>query len=213
MQAASTILARMFRDAVIICRCGDVRGRVKNASPGTVNRVVCYCDDCQAYAHHLKRADLLDAHGGSDIVQVAPGVLSFDRGEDRLVGLRLTPRGLFRWYARCCNTPMGNTLRPTIPFVGIAAAAFGMDGHGADAFFGPPRGVNGTKFAVGGAPASSNWGNLRMAAHLLRLVLGWRLGGRAWPNPFFDRATQRPSRPITVLAPAEREGRSTPAGT
>jgi len=195
----------MFRDAVLECRCGDVQGRVKDASPRTVNRIVCYCDDCQAYAHHLKRPDLLDDRGGSDIVQVAPAVLSFERGEDRLVGLRLMPRGLFRLYARCCNTPMGNTLRPMIPFVGIVVAAFGKSGHGADEFFGPPRGANGTKFAVGGPPASSNSGNLRMMAHVLRLMLGWRLGGRAWPNPFFERATQRPSRPITALTSDERE--------
>lgn len=37
-----------------------------NAAPATVNRVICHCDDCQAFAHHLRRADLLDAHGGPD---------------------------------------------------------------------------------------------------------------------------------------------------
>ena len=57
------------------CRCGEVRGFVADASPRTVNRVVCYCDDCQAFAHRLGRADLLDAHGGSDVVQVAPASL------------------------------------------------------------------------------------------------------------------------------------------
>ena len=41
------------------CRCGEVVGRVENAAPQKVNRVVCYCDDCQAFAHQLGRADLL----------------------------------------------------------------------------------------------------------------------------------------------------------
>jgi hypothetical protein len=59
------------------CRCGTVRGRVAEASPSSVNRIVCYCVDCQAFAHHLRRADVLDAHGGSDIVQVAPARLTF----------------------------------------------------------------------------------------------------------------------------------------
>ena len=36
-------------------------------------------------------------------------------------------------------------------------------------------------------------------------VLGWKLGGRTWPHPFFDRATRAPSRPLTTLTPAERE--------
>jgi hypothetical protein len=195
----------MPRDAVLVCGCGDVQGRVTDASPSTVNRLVCYCDDCQGYAHYLKRADLLDDHGGSDIVQVAPAALSFERGEDRLVGLRLTPRGLFRWYARCCNTPMGNTLRPNIPFVGIVAAAFGKGGHDADDLFGPPRGANGAKFAVGRPPPAAPGMNARMLVHVLCLVLSWRFGGRTWPHPYFDRATQRPCRPITVLTPQERE--------
>src|SRR5579871_5449944 len=106
------------------CRCGEVRGIVTGPSPQTVNRVVCYCDDCQAYAHQLGRADLLNAKGGSDIVQFAPNTLSFTRGQDRIAGLRLTPKGLYRWYATCCNTPVGNTLGPAIPFVGIPVQCF-----------------------------------------------------------------------------------------
>jgi len=62
------------------CRCGEVKGVVTGASPRTVNRVVCYCDDCQAYAHQLGRPDLLNAKGGSDIVQIAPSALSITRG-------------------------------------------------------------------------------------------------------------------------------------
>src|SRR3984957_2050797 len=103
------------------CRCGEVRGTATDLSPRTVNRVVCYCDDCQAFAHQLGRADLLDPHGGSDIVQVAPASLSFQRGDDRIVGLRLAPKGLRRWYSSCCKTPLGNTLGPAVPFVGIVA--------------------------------------------------------------------------------------------
>ena len=75
----------------IRCRCGEVRGTVANPSPQAVNRITCYCDDCQAFAHQLGRADLLNARGGSDIVQVAPAALTFTRGLDRIVGLRLKP--------------------------------------------------------------------------------------------------------------------------
>src|SRR5262245_61970998 len=126
----------MSRDVEVRCRCGTVEGRVKNASPRTVNRVVCYCADCQAFAHHLKRADLLDSQGGSDIVQVAPAALEFHRGSDRIAGLHLTPNALFRWYAGCCNTPIGNLVSPAIPFVGIVAQAF----QNPDADFGKPIG-------------------------------------------------------------------------
>lgn len=111
----------MSKNATLSCRCGEVRGLVASVSPHTVNRVVCYCDDCQAFLHHLGRAELLDAHGGTDIIQIAPASLSFVQGEKRIVGLRLGPKGLSRWYTSCCRTPVGNTVGPAIPFVGIVA--------------------------------------------------------------------------------------------
>ena len=188
--------------ADVHCRCGEVRGRVTDATRATVNRVVCYCDDCQAFAHHLGRTDILDEHGGTDVVQVAPASLAFHRGVERIVGLRLTPKGLYRWYASCCKTPLGNTVGPAIPFVGIVAQAFEA---GADELFGEPIGAIFGKYAVGTAPAGSTSWNVRMYARAIRMVLGWRLGGRAWPHPFFDRATGAPSHPLTTLSPAERE--------
>jgi hypothetical protein len=190
----------MSRDVELHCRCGEVRGRVTDASPQTVNRAVCYCDDCQAYLHHLGRTDLLDAHGGTDIVQVAPASLAFDRGADRIVGLRLTPKGLYRFYASCCKTPLGNTVSPAIPFVGIVVQAFERP----DEVFGKPIGGAAGKYAVGTVPPGSKM-NLRLIAHAIRLVVGWRLRGKTWPHPFFDRATRAPTRPLTILSRAERE--------
>src|ERR1700742_3028554 len=111
----------MSRTAELQCRCGQVRGHLTNASSETVNRIVCYCDDCQAFLHHVGRADLLDAHGGTDIVQVAPASLTFRSGAEHIVGLRLTSKGLYRWYANCCKTPLGNSMKPAVPFVGITA--------------------------------------------------------------------------------------------
>jgi hypothetical protein len=182
-----------------------VVGRVKNASRRTVNRVVCYCDDCQAFLHHLGRADLLDAHGGTDIVQVAPAALSFDRGAERIVGLRLTPKGLYRWYAECCKTPLGNTVSTAVPFVGIVAQAFEGPESGADAIFGKPIGAILGRYAIGSAPRGSTGLNLPLFARAIRKVLGWKLSGQTWPHPFFDRASRAPSRPLTTLSRAERD--------
>lgn len=172
-----------------------------NAAPDTVNRLVCYCDDCQAFAHHLDRADLLDANGGSDMVQVAPASLTFTRGTERIVGLRLKPKGLYRWYASCCNTPLGNTVGPSIPFVGIVSRGF----DDADAAFGEPVSRILGKHAVGTPPAGSLGLNFRFVARVVRKILGWRLGGRTWPHPFFDRVTRAPSRPLTTLSHEQRE--------
>jgi hypothetical protein len=174
-------------------------------SASAVNRMICYCDDCQAFLHQLGRTDLLDANGGTDIVQVAPASLSFDRGNERIVGLRLAPKGLYRWYTSCCKTPMGNTLGPAIPFVGIVAQAFDGDVQRTDERFGKPVGAIQGKYAIGDAPEGSTGLNVRLLARVLRLVLGWRLRGQAWPHPYFDRATRAPNRPVTTLSRTERE--------
>jgi hypothetical protein len=187
------------------CRCGEVRGVVSNPSQKSANRVVCYCDDCQAFAYQIDRADLLDAHGGTDIVQVAPGSLSFVRGQDKIAGVRLTPKGLFRWYTTCCNTPMGNTLTPSVPFVGITVQAFDGGAPHADDKFGKPIGAILGKYAVGEAPKGSRGLNLSLIARAVGKVLGWRLRGKAWPHPFFKRETGEPLYPLTVLSPEQRE--------
>ncbi|QDW38421.1 hypothetical protein FFI89_015475 [Bradyrhizobium sp. KBS0727] len=187
------------------CRCGEVRARVTGASPRTVNRVVCYCDDCQAFAHRLGRADLLNSQGGSDIVQVAPASLAFLQGQHRIVGLRLAPKGLFRWYASCCNTPVGNTLTPAIPFVGIVAQAFDNAAQRADDVFGPPTGAILGKYAIGEPPAGSTGLNLSLILRAIGKVLGWRLRGKAWPHPFFEKGEGQAIYPLTVLSQQERE--------
>jgi hypothetical protein len=187
------------------CRCGEVRGLVSDPSPRTVNRVVCYCDDCQAFAHQIGRADLLNAQGGSDIVQVAPATLSFMQGQERIVGLRLTPKGLFRWHTSCCNTPVGNTLTPSIPFVGIVVQAIDTGTQRADEVFGEPIGAIMGKYAIGAAPEGSTRVNPSLLVRVITRLLGWRLRGRVWPHPFFKRDTREPIYPVTVLSPEERE--------
>jgi hypothetical protein len=192
------------KTAEFSCRCGEVQARLSNASPTTVNRCVCYCADCQAYLHHLGRTDLMDEHGGTDVVQVAPASLSFHRGSDRIVAVRLGPKGLFRWYASCCKTPVGNTAGPAIPFIGIVAHGFGGRAAADDAFGKPVGGVLG-KYAIGTPPPGSTGLNAKLVLRVLALVLGWKLRGRTWPHPFFDRATGAPKHPVTVLSRAERD--------
>jgi hypothetical protein len=195
----------MIRSAELRCRCGEVRGFVANASPGTVNRVICYCDDCQAFANQLGRADLLDAHGGTDIVQVAPASLTFVHGQHRIAGLRLTPKGIFRWHTKCCNSPVGNTVHPAIPAVGIIARAFDCGEQRADDVFGKPIGAIFGKYSVGDPPVGSKGISLPLMARVIPMMLGWRLRGLAWPNPFFARDTRAPIYPLTVLLPMQRE--------
>src|SRR5690606_23051673 len=117
------------------CRCGKVRGILRGASPSTVHRIICYCGDCCAFARYLDRADLLDVRGGSDLVQADAASVSINQGSEHIVGMRLSPKGTHRWYAGCCNTPLGNSLDRAMPFIGgLPIQLFAR----AD-FAGPPR--------------------------------------------------------------------------
>jgi hypothetical protein len=195
----------MTGNATLRCRCGEVRGVVAGVSLGKVNRVICYCDDCQAFLHYLGRADLLDAHGGTDIVQLAPAWLSFVQGTERIVGLRLTPKGIYRWYASCCRTPLGNMVGPAIPYIGIVVQAFASEARSLDDLFGHPIGAIYGKHAVAGAPPGSTGFTPRLFARAIGRVLAWRLRGQSWPHPFFERATRKPGYPVTTLTREERE--------
>mgnify|MGYP003597425297 FL=1 len=97
----------------------------------------------------------------------------------------------------------GNMVSPALPFIGIVAQGF--QGATADDSFGKPIGRIYGQYAIGSAPAGSDKLNLRLMLRVIRLMLGWRLGGKAWPHPFFDRATGAPKYPVTTLTPAERE--------
>jgi hypothetical protein len=195
----------MNASAELRCRCGEVRAVVTNHSPRTVNRVTCYCDDCQAFAHQLGRADLLDSHGGTDIVQIAPASLTFVEGLDKVTALRLSPKGLYRWYARCCNTPVGNTVSPSIPFVGLVTNSFANDRQDPDQLFGRPVGAILGKFAVGEVEKQVQGVSFGLILRTLRLLLAWRLSGKTWPHPFFDQTTRQPRYPVMVLTPEQRE--------
>jgi hypothetical protein len=197
----------MNNDVELGCRCGAIHGWVRGISPSTVNRAICYCDDCQAFLHYIGRADLFDSKGGTDIVQLAPACVTFDQGVERIVGLRLTPKGLHRWYASCCKTPLGNTLTPAFPFIGMALEVFrgAVDARARDEFFGTPRGAVFGQYAIGGVPSGANKHHqLGMIARMMRLMLGWKMSGKTWPHPFFDSTTRAPSHPLTILTPDER---------
>ena len=54
-------------------------------------------------------------------------------------------------------------------------------------------------------PAGSTGINLTLLLRAITKVLGWRLRGRAWPNPFFHLKTRQPIYPLQVLSSEERD--------
>ncbi len=203
-------LKTMGTDLKIRCSCGALEGIVADVSPDAGNHCICYCDDCQAFAHFLGRADeILDAHGGSDIFQVAPRRISFSQGANRLACMRLTPKGLLRWYAACCNTPLANTAaRPGLPFAGLLRLSLAETNDGApvDYTIGPVVASVWQKYAKGDRSELPKFD--RGTAALMLRQIGWllmgRLRGEHKPSPFFDPNTGLPSAEPRVLSADER---------
>lgn len=173
------------------CECGRLRGAAHGVAPGKVEHAICYCKDCQAFAHHLGRAaDTLDANGGTELCQLPPRHLEFEQGAEQLACLRLTERGPLRWYAKCCNTPIGNTSPSRrIAFVGLVLSA--VDGAAKaerQATLGPVRAHVFKESASGDARALEGLPGLTPGVVLrtgLRIV-GALVSGRYRFNPFFD---------------------------
>jgi hypothetical protein len=186
------------------CRCGALTGDIEHER--LANHSICYCEDCQAFARFLGRdAELLDARDGCENIQVLPKDVRFHEGMRNLACMRLSENGLLRWYAACCNTPIGNTpATAKLPFVGLAAACLESPTHTVTNSFGPVRFC---AFAGGalGHPKPKPFGVLGFALWLIRNRLRARFTSGFRNNPFFDTISGRPVVDPKVLSPDERD--------
>ena len=108
----------MSRQSEISCACGETAWTIKDNRNG--RHLMCYCADCQSFPRHLGQEDRHLDKDGTRIFQTHPGNVEFTKGAENLALLRLSPKGTFRWYAKCCNTPIANTMSSThLPFAGM----------------------------------------------------------------------------------------------
>jgi len=165
------------------CHCGAVRGKIEGS--GAHNHLICYCTDCQAFARYLgKASDLLDVQGGTEIVQLAQPRLHFLQGEDRLAAVRLSQKGLIRWYTACCKTPIGNTLpNPKVSVIGLVHACLNPSRINED--FGTRVAAVNTATAVG-EPKPKPSGLLGVMARSLSIFLADLISGRYRKSPLFN---------------------------
>jgi hypothetical protein len=183
------------------CRCGALRGVLTPSASAT--RAICYCKDCQAFARFLGTEGIVDEHGGTEVIASLPRYLRFTAGLDKLACLSLRERGLLRWYASCCDTPIGNTPRnPKVPYVGVVHSCLASVSPTIDESFGRSRIVVNTKSATAPVRATP-LASTAAVVKLMTLALGARLSGAYTENPFF--AAGVPIRAARVLSDAERE--------
>jgi hypothetical protein len=176
--------------------------------PSSGFRFVCYCKHCQAFAAFLDRPDVLDPAGGTDIFQMAPARLKIAAGVDALRCLRLSDKGVLRWYTDCCRTPVANTAAvPRFPILAVIHSFMDHRGHGRsrDEALGPPLCRIYDRSATGPLPQNPPPPpSLGVFGRRARLMLGWWARGLARPSPFFDPRTGAPRSEPRRVTPGER---------
>lgn len=184
------------------CRCGQVQGEIDPRRAYT--RATCYCRDCRAYARWLGGDGLLDAAGGTDIVPMAPDGLRFTRGTEHLACMSLGPRGLLRWYAGCCRTPLGNTPRdPRLFYLGVPVPAIAEPADAVEVAFGPESRVTLNTESATGQVARTRLALLGGTLRIFANLFAARLRGRR--NALLFDAAGAPLRQPLVLDKAQRD--------
>jgi hypothetical protein len=182
------------------CTCGQLRGEI--LEPRNTMRAVCYCRDCQAYAHLLRRAEqVLDGSGGTDVIATPASNVAIAAGREHLACVSLSPRGLLRWYSACCGTPIANTPRDwKLPYVGLVHTCLHQPDPLERSFPEVDMRVN-TKSAHGPVPRDARLaGKLRFLRMVMRLA-GMRLSGAYNSTPLFSAGGE----PVAAPRVAARE--------
>lgn len=199
----------MSKNIPLKCHCGSLQGVAQNVSPNSGARLTCLCDDCQTYAHSLGSSErILDPYGGTDVFQLTPSQITLTCGTEQLRCLRLSKKGLMRWYAGCCNTPVANTLSsPKIPFAGVPHTFMDHEGHQQtrEEDLGPILAKIQGKFSNRELPPDAHQrAPLRIILRSLRIfIISW-VKGLHTPSPFFDATTGEPVVTPKVLSLEER---------
>ena len=194
----------MGADLAFACDCGALKGSLRKARPQDGARLTCSCSDCQAFTFHLGREDdILDPWGGTEIVQLLPAKFEIMEGEDNLACVRVTDKGILRWYAACCRTPIANTAGTAkLPFVGSFFHIYAPEAR--ETAIGPSKGRVFEKEAWSppqtGAPLKPI---AIMGRNLIRILIA-RLSGAWRTNAFFDTASDEPRATPYRLSAEER---------
>jgi hypothetical protein len=189
----------------IQCECGKFQAKLTHFPKNSPGRLACYCDDCQVYAHHLGRADLLDSAGGTEVVPVYPSEFQFAAGLENLQCLRLSDKGVYRWYTACCNTPIANT-QPGFPWVGVFHRVYNVqDAKYLEKTVGQIRARIHGRFARGTPPAGTpKKMNLQSYISVMPFLLKGFFQKKAQKSPFFQADGLTPIKDPKVLTAEER---------
>ncbi|MGH1542457.1 MAG: DUF6151 family protein [Arenicella sp.] len=168
------------------CSCGKVQGKTDNVVSSSGTRIVCCCDDCQSFAQYLSQENsVLDQYGGTDIFQMPISKIEIIEGTEQVACVRLSAKGLYRWYTKCCNTPIGNSMGAGVPFIGVIHN-FMNNTSTRDDDLGKSRGHIQVKFSRKEIPVNLQGSPFRVILRSLSKLIVWKIKGFNKPSAFFD---------------------------
>lgn len=182
----------MSNHVTLECACGQVKGTLQ-VVPHAYFHANCMCCDCQDFAAYLNNSEgLLDEHGGTELFQTYPCFMKINQGQANIAGVQLKPKGLYRWYTSCCQTPVANTMTSAkIPFIGVAVKLmkFSDDRDGERAklqMLGPVTLKAFGKYAIGKIPAGAHERfPLFFLPKIMRFMFKGFVSRKYRPSPFF----------------------------
>lgn len=185
------------------CDCGQIKGHTENVNAQTGNRIVCCCGDCQKFATYLHKEDqILDQYAGTDIFQMPLSHLKITEGNEHIACLRLTEKGIYRWYAKCCKTPIGNTLGGKGPFIGVIHN-FMQNTATRDEDLGTSLGTVHWQSATSPVPDEHKVSFLKISFRIASKLIAWKLKGLNRPSAFFDENGRAVVKPIRLNQPSD----------
>ncbi|MBN21482.1 MAG: hypothetical protein CL678_09375 [Bdellovibrionaceae bacterium] len=183
----------MNKQVKLECFCGKLKGTLQVASNKPSFHVECLCCDCQNFAAYLKQENrILDKYGSTELFQTYPSYIEFSEGSEQIACVKLTEKGLMRWYASCCNSPIANTMSSSkIPFAGISVKLMKFESETEkESTLGPVIMKAFAKYAIGSKPQGSiDRFPLSFIPKILTFMAKGFLGRKYTPHPFFKQGT------------------------
>ncbi len=159
-------------------------------SRGSGTPAMCHCDSCVRAQRHFG-IEATQAEGVA-VYQTTPDRFVIDTGAEHLGLARLSPKGSYRWYAKCCGTQLGvSSTTPRFAFFSPVQSIF----ETTDAL-GPIRTHAHVPQPGGGVK------HTRLTPAIVGLMarsLSALTSGRWRQTPFFDIETRQPVAEVEIL--------------
>lgn len=189
------------------CECGAVRGVLHGASSRPGRRVICHCNNCQAFAHYLGReTQMLDDNAGTSVYQTDPSRFKITKGRERIACVNLTNKPMLHWYCADCRTPIAKTLS-SARFAFLSLILTGFDSGKTNALLGTDVKHVATWSGAGDMSKVKKAGILGITAIIWDMLLRTtkaQLKPELGQSPLFDSNTGEPVTTPIKLTRAER---------